>query len=145
MEVTFVDGPDVTSWKRAFKANTKVCFFESMSNPNLELVDIPKVVEIAHSYGALVVVDNVFTTPVFSNAIELGVDVVVYSATKHIDGQGRALGGVVLGKKDLLRITVEPYLKHTGSSMCPYNARIKIKGLETIDLKLQSYLPQKKF
>ena len=138
VEVTFVDGPDVTSWKRAFKANTKVCFFESMSNPNLELVDIPKVVEIAHSYGALVVVDNVFTTPVFSNAIELGVDVVVYSATKHIDGQGRALGGVVLGKKDFIRNTVEPYIKHTGSSMSPFNAWIMLKGLETIELRVKA-------
>ena len=138
VEVTFVDGSDVTSWKRAFKANTKVCFFESMSNPNLELVDIPKVVEIAHSYGALVVVDNVFTTPVFSNAIELGVDVVVYSATKHIDGQGRALGGVVLGKKDFIRNTVEPYMKHTGSSMSPFNAWIMLKGLETIELRVKA-------
>ena len=138
VEVTFVDGQDVTSWKRAFKANTKVCFFESMSNPNLELVDIPKVVEIAHSYGALVVVDNVFTTPVFSNAIELGVDVVVYSATKHIDGQGRALGGVVLGKKDFIRNTVEPYMKHTGSSMSPFNAWIMLKGLETIELRVKA-------
>ena len=138
VEVTFVDGRDVTSWKRAFKANTKVCFFESMSNPNLELVDIPKVVEIAHSYGALVVVDNVFTTPVFSNAIELGVDVVVYSATKHIDGQGRALGGVVLGKKDFIRNTVEPYMKHTGSSMSPFNAWIMLKGLETIELRVKA-------
>jgi O-succinylhomoserine sulfhydrylase len=109
-----------------------------MSNPNLELVDIPKVVEIAHSYGALVVVDNVFTTPVFSNAIELGVDVVVYSATKHIDGQGRALGGVVLGKKDFIRNTVEPYMKHTGSSMSPFNAWIMLKGLETIELRVKA-------
>ena len=94
---------DLAAWECAFKSNTKVCFFESISDPNLELVDIPKVVEIAHSHGALVIVDNVFTTPVFSKAFEFGVDVVVYSATKHIDGQGRALGGVILGKKEFIR------------------------------------------
>ena len=138
VEVTFVNGLDLAAWECAFKSNTKVCFFESISNPNLELVDIPKVVEIAHSHGALVIVDNVFTTPVFSKAFEFGVDVVVYSATKHIDGQGRALGGVILGKKEFIRKKVEPYMKHTGGAMSPFNAWVMLKGLETIELRVKA-------
>ena len=138
VEVTFVNGLDLAAWECAFKSNTKVCFFESISNPNLELVDIPKVVEIAHAHGALVIVDNVFTTPVFSKAFEFGVDVVVYSATKHIDGQGRALGGVILGKKEFIRKKVEPYMKHTGGAMSPFNAWVMLKGLETIELRVKA-------
>ena len=94
--------------------------------------------EIAHSVGATVVVDNVFSTPVFSNAIAQGADVVVYSATKHIDGQGRALGGVVLGSKDYIRGTLEPYMKHTGGSLSPFHAWLFVKGLETIDLRVNA-------
>ena len=138
VEVTFVNGLDLAAWEFAFKSNTKICFFESISNPNLELVDIPKVVEIAHSHGALVIVDNVFTTPVFSKAFEFGVDVVVYSATKHIDGQGRALGGVILGKKEFIRKKVEPYMKHTGGAMSPFNAWVMLKGFETLDLRIRA-------
>ena len=138
VEVTFVNGLDLAAWEHAFRSNTKVCFFESISNPNLELVDLPKVVEIAHSHGALVIVDNVFTTPVFSKAFEFGVDVVVYSATKHIDGQGRALGGVILSNKEFIRRKVEPYMKHTGGAMSPFNAWVMLKGLETIELRVKA-------
>ena len=116
VEVTFIDGTDLDAWKAAVRPDTKAVFFESMSNPTLEVIDIAGVAEIAHAAGATVVVDNVFSTPVFSKAIEQGADVVIYSATKHIDGQGRALGGVVLGTKDYIRGTLEPYMKHTGGS-----------------------------
>ena len=113
-------------------------FFESVANPTLELVDIAAVAEIAHAHGALVIIDNVFSTPVFSRAIPLGADVVVYSATKHIDGQGRTLGGVVLGTTEFIRKTVEPYMKHTGSAMSPFTAWVMLKGLETMDLRVRA-------
>lgn len=138
VEVTFVDGTDLAAWKAAMRPNTKAVFFESMSNPTLEVINVTAVAQIAHEVGALVVVDNVFSTPVFSRAIEQGADVVVYSATKHIDGQGRALGGVVLGTRDFIRGTLEPYMKHTGGSMSPFNAWVMLKGLETIDLRVRA-------
>lgn len=138
VEVTLVDGVDLDAWRAAVRADTKLVFFESISNPTLEVIDIPAVAEIAHAVGALVVVDNVFSTPVFSKAIEQGVDVVIYSATKHIDGQGRALGGVILGTREFIRGTVEPYMKHTGAAMSPFTAWIMLKGLETIDLRVRS-------
>ena len=138
VEVTFVDGTDLDQWRAAVRPTTKAVFFESMSNPTLEVIDIAGVAEIAHSVGATVVVDNVFSTPVFSNAIAQGADVVVYSATKHIDGQGRALGGVVLGSKDYIRGTLEPYMKHTGGSLSPFHAWLFVKGLETIDLRVNA-------
>lgn len=138
VEVTLVDGVDLDQWRAAVRADTKLVFFESVSNPTLEVVDIAGVAEIAHAVGALVVIDNVFSTPVFSNAIALGADVVVYSATKHIDGQGRALGGVILGTREFIRGTVEPYMKHTGAAMSPFTAWIMLKGLETIDLRVRA-------
>lgn len=138
VEVTFVDGPNLDEWRAAVRENTKVCFFESMSNPTLEVIDIAGVSEIAHSVGATVVVDNVFSTPVFSKAIEQGADVVVYSATKHIDGQGRALGGVVIGTQEYIRGPLETYMKHTGGSLSPFNAWVMLKGLETIDLRVRA-------
>jgi len=138
VEVTFVDGTDLDQWRAAVRPGTKAVFFESMSNPTLEVIDIEGVAEIAHAVGATVVVDNVFSTPVFSNAIAQGADVVVYSATKHIDGQGRALGGVVLGTKDYIRGTLEPYMKHTGGSLSPFHAWMFVKGLETIDLRVNA-------
>ncbi|MEJ6395162.1 O-succinylhomoserine sulfhydrylase [Gymnodinialimonas sp. 2305UL16-5] len=138
VEVTFVDGTDLDQWRNAVRADTKAVFFESMSNPALEIVDIAAVSEIAHKVGATVVCDNVFATPVFSDAIAQGVDVVVYSATKHIDGQGRCLGGVILGTKDFIRKTVEPYLKHTGGAMSPFNAWVMLKALETMDLRVRA-------
>ncbi|MDC0738194.1 O-succinylhomoserine sulfhydrylase [Cognatishimia sp. SS12] len=138
VEVTFVDGTNLDEWRAAVRPDTKVCFFESMSNPTLEVIDIAGVSEIAHSVGATVVVDNVFSTPAFSEAIAQGADVVVYSATKHIDGQGRALGGVVLGKKDYIRGPLETYMKHTGGSMSPFNAWVMLKGMETLDLRVRA-------
>lgn len=138
VEVTFVDGTDLDQWRAAMRPDTKAVFFESMSNPTLEVIDIEAVSSIAHEVGATVVVDNVFSTPVFSRAIEQGADVVVYSATKHIDGQGRVLGGVVLGSKDYIRGTLEPYMKHTGGSLSPFSAWTLLKGLETIDLRVKA-------
>ena len=138
VEVTFVDGTDLAAWETAIRADTKTVFFESISNPTLEVIDIKAVSKLAHAVGATVVVDNVFATPVFSDAIAQGADVVVYSATKHIDGQGRALGGVILGTRDFIRGTVEPYMKHTGGSMSPFTAWLMLKGLETIDLRVRA-------
>ncbi len=138
VEVTFVDGTDLAAWETAIRADTKVVFFESISNPTLEVIDIKAVSKLAHAVDATVVVDNVFATPVFSDAIAQGADVVVYSATKHIDGQGRALGGVILGTRDFIRGTVEPYMKHTGGSMSPFTAWLMLKGLETIDLRVRA-------
>ena len=138
VEVTLVDGTDLDQWRAAVRSDTAAIFFESMSNPTLEVIDIAAVADIAHAVGAIVIVDNVFSTPVFSDAIAQGADVVVYSATKHIDGQGRALGGVILGTREFIRGTVEPYMKHTGGSMSPFNAWIMLKGLETIDLRVRA-------
>ncbi|CUH48032.1 O-succinylhomoserine sulfhydrylase [Ruegeria atlantica] len=138
VDVTFVDGTDLEAWKAAIRPETKAVFFESMSNPTLEVIDIDAVAKLAHAVGAFVIVDNVFSTPVFSRAIEQGADVVVYSATKHIDGQGRALGGVIIGTKDFIRGTVEPYLKHTGGALSPFNAWVMLKGLETMTLRVNA-------
>ncbi len=138
VEVTFVDGTDLDAWRAAVRPDTKAVFLESLSNPTLEVIDIPAVAEIAHANGATVIVDNVFATPVFSRAIPNGADVVVYSATKHIDGQGRVLGGVVLGTVQYIRKTLEPYLKHTGGAMSPFTAWVLLKGLETMDLRVRA-------
>ena len=138
VEVTFVDGTDVEAWRAAVRDDTKLVFFETMANPTLEVVDVAAVAEIAHAKGAKVVADNVFATPVFSKALELGADVVVYSATKHIDGQGRTLGGVILGTTEYIRKTVEPFMKHTGGSMSPFTAWVMLKGMETMDLRVRA-------
>ena len=138
VEVTFVDGTDLDQWAAAIRAETKAVFFESLSNPTLQVIDIGAVSKLAHAVGATVIVDNVFATPVFSNAIAQGADVVVYSATKHIDGQGRALGGIILGTQEFIRGTVEPYMKHTGGSMSPFTAWMMLKGLETMDLRVRA-------
>ncbi|MAY87949.1 MAG: O-succinylhomoserine sulfhydrylase [Pseudooceanicola sp.] len=138
VEVTFVDGTDLDQWRDAIRPDTKAVFFESVSNPTLEVIDVAGVAELAHAVGAKVVIDNVFATPVFSKAFALGADVVIYSATKHIDGQGRALGGVILGSREFIRKTVEPYMKHTGGSMSPFTAWIMLKGLETMSLRVNA-------
>ncbi|EPX76244.1 O-succinylhomoserine sulfhydrylase [Salipiger mucosus] len=138
VEVVFVDGSDLKAWDEALQGGAKAVFFESMANPTLELVDVAGVCKLAHAAGATVIVDNVFSTPVFSNAVDEGADIVVYSTTKHIDGQGRALGGVILGTRDMIRGTVEPFMKHTGGSMSPFTAWIMLKGLETIDLRVRA-------
>ncbi len=138
VEVTFVDGADLDAWADAIRPDTKAVFFESVANPTLQLVDIEGVARLAHAQGALVVVDNVFATPVFSRAVAQGADVVVYSATKHIDGQGRALGGVIMGTREFIRGTVEPYMKHSGGAMSPFTAWIMLKGLETMGLRVRA-------
>ncbi len=138
VKVTFVDGADLEAWRAAVVPGVKAVFFESMSNPTLELVDIRAVSEIAHAVGALVIADNVFATPIFSNAVEQGADVVVYSTTKHIDGQGRALGGVVCGTREFIRKVLEPYMKHTGGSMSPFTAWIMLNGMATLDLRCRA-------
>jgi O-succinylhomoserine sulfhydrylase len=138
IEVTLVDGTNLNAWKSAIRDDTALVFFETMSNPALEVVDIQAVSEMARSVGALVVADNVFATPTYSKAVDQGVDIVVYSATKHIDGQGRALGGIILGPRDLIRGPVEAFMKHTGGSMSPFTAWIMLKGLETMDLRVRA-------
>lgn len=138
IEVTLVDGTDLDQWKEAIRPGTKAVFFESVSNPGLEVVDIAAVSELAHAAGAQVVVDNVFTTPVFSKAVEQGADIVVYSATKHIDGGGRALAGVICGTRDYIRGVAEPYLKHTGGAVSPFHSWIMLNGLGTMDLRVRA-------
>lgn len=138
VEVSFVDGTDLEAWRAAVRPDTKLVFFEAMSNPTLEVIDIRGVSETAHAVGAKVVVDNVFATPVFQRSLDLGADIIVYSATKHIDGQGRCLGGVVLGTKEFIRGPFETYVKHTGGAMSPFNAWVMLKGLETMDLRCRA-------
>jgi O-succinylhomoserine sulfhydrylase len=138
VDVAFVDGTDLDQWRAAVTPGTKAVFFESVANPTLEVIDIEAVSAISHDAGAKVIVDNVFATPIFSRAVEQGADIIVYSATKHIDGQGRALGGVVLGTREYIRKTLEPYLKHTGAAMSPFTAWIMLKGMETIDLRVRA-------
>ncbi|TNF62948.1 MAG: O-succinylhomoserine sulfhydrylase [Rhodobacteraceae bacterium] len=138
VEVSFVDGTDLGQWAAAIRPGTRAVFFESVSNPTLEVIDIKAVSELAHKVGAIVLVDNVFATPVFSRAIAQGADVVIYSATKHIDGQGRTLGGVILGTRAFIRKVVEPYMKHTGGAMSPFTAWVMLKGLETMSLRVNA-------
>ncbi|MHA1529277.1 MAG: O-succinylhomoserine sulfhydrylase [Alphaproteobacteria bacterium] len=135
ISVTLVDGTELAQWRDAMRPQTRVCFLETPSNPTLEIIDLKAVAEIAHSVGACLVVDNVFATPMFQRPLELGADVVVYSATKHIDGQGRCLGGVVLGSESFIRDEVEPFVKHTGPALSPFNAWVMLKGLETLALR----------
>ncbi len=138
VDVVLVDGTDIAAWEQAVTAGTKLVFFESVANPTLEVTDIAAVSAIAHKAGALVVVDNVFATQTFSAPLDHGADVVIYSATKHIDGQGRCLGGIVLGTRDFIRGTLEPFLKHTGGALSPFNAWVMVKGLETMDLRVRA-------
>ncbi|MBT9257541.1 O-succinylhomoserine sulfhydrylase [Phycicoccus sp. MAQZ13P-2] len=138
VETVFVDGTDLDQWREALAVPTTAVFFETPSNPMQELVDIAAVSELAHAAGATVVVDNVFGTPVFSHPLAHGADVVVYSATKHIDGQGRALGGAILGPKDFIEGPVKNLMRHTGPSMSPFNAWVMTKGLETLDLRVRA-------
>jgi O-succinylhomoserine sulfhydrylase len=137
VQTTLIDGRDLSAWEAAMRPNTRAVFFETPTNPVLELVDIEAVSKIAHRAGALVVVDNVFATPMLQRPIPLGVDIVVYSATKHIDGQGRCLGGVVLGTKDFIEDKLHTYLKQTGPSLSPFNAWVLLKALETLPLRVE--------
>ena len=139
IETTLVDGRDLAAWQRAVKPNTRLFFFETPTNPVLELVDIEGVSKIAKQTGALVVVDNVFATPLLQRPMPLGADIVVYSATKHIDGQGRCLGGVVLGPKEFIEEKLHNFLKHTGPSLSPFNAWVLLKGLETLPVRVERH------
>jgi O-succinylhomoserine sulfhydrylase len=136
VETVVVDGPDLDQWREALSVPTTAVFFETPSNPMQELVDVRAVADLAHAAGAKVVVDNVFGTPVFSKPLELGADVVVYSATKHIDGQGRVLGGAVLGTEEFIDGPVKNLMRHTGPAMSPFNAWVLVKGLETLSLRV---------
>lgn len=138
VEVTFVDGTDMEAWAAAIRSDTKAVFLEAISNPTLEVADIRAIAALTHEVGATLLVDNVFATPIFQRSLDLGADVVIYSATKHIDGQGRVLGGVVLGTSEFVRGTLEPYMKHTGGSMSPFTAWVLLKGLETMDLRVRA-------
>jgi O-succinylhomoserine sulfhydrylase len=135
---TIVDGRDIGAWAKAVRPNTKAFFFETPANPTLDLVDIAAVSEIAHAAGALVVVDNVFATPMLQKPLKLGADVVVYSTTKHVDGQGRCLGGMVLGSAAFVKDHLHNFLKHTGPSLSPFNAWVMLKGLETLPLRVRA-------
>ncbi|SES17156.1 O-succinylhomoserine sulfhydrylase [Pedococcus cremeus] len=137
VETVFVDGPDLDQWRDALSQPTTAVFFETPSNPMQELVDMRAVSDLAHAAGAQVVVDNVFGTPVFSRPLDFGADVVVYSATKHIDGQGRTLGGAVLGRREFVDGPVKNLMRHTGPAMSPFNAWVLVKGLETMSLRVR--------
>ena len=136
IETTLIDGTNIEEWEAAIRPNTKVCFFESPTNPTLDIIDIQAVSTLAHGVDATVIIDNVFATPLWQRPRDFGADVVVYSATKHIDGQGRCLGGIILGEEDYID-KVFAYNKHTGPSMSPFNAWVLLKGLETLPLRVE--------
>ncbi len=134
----FVDGADLDAWRAALSRPAALVLVESPSNPMLDIVDLRAVCGMAHAAGAIVVVDNVFATPLLQKPLELGADVVVYSCTKHIDGQGRVLGGAVLGRKAWVEDTLQPFLRNTGPSLSPFNAWLLLKGLETLQLRVHA-------
>jgi O-succinylhomoserine sulfhydrylase len=134
---TLVDGPDLDGWRRAVRPETRAFFLETPSNPSLEMIDIAGVAELAHAAGAALTVDNVFATPLFQKPLALGADCVVYSATKHIDGQGRCLGGVILASAEFIETKVQQFLRMTGPSLSPFNAWVLLKGLETLPLRVE--------
>ncbi len=138
VETVLVDGTDLSAWEAALSKPTKAVFMETPSNPTLDLVDIAAVSELAHKVGAMVIVDNVFASPVLQKPLSLGADIVMYSATKHIDGQGRVLGGALLfNNTDFLEDQLKPFMKHTGPCISPFNAWTLLKGLETLDLRVR--------
>ncbi|MFV0525500.1 MAG: O-succinylhomoserine sulfhydrylase [Acidimicrobiales bacterium] len=138
VETTLVDGTDLDAWARALEGGATAVFLETPSNPGLEIIDLPAVAGLAHDAGATVVVDNVFASPILQHPLELGADVVVYSATKHIDGQGRTLGGARLGDAVWVAEQLEPFLRHTGPALSPFNAWVLLKGLETLQLRVEA-------
>jgi len=138
IESVFVDGFDLDQWRQALSQPTALVLLESPSNPMLEIVDLRAVSELAHQAGAMVVVDNVFATPLLQKPMEMGADVVVYSCTKHMDGQGRVLGGAVLGRKQWIEEVLQPFIRNTGPSISPFNAWVLLKGLETLPLRLEA-------
>jgi O-succinylhomoserine sulfhydrylase len=134
---TLVDGTDLNQWRAALRPNTKTFFIETPTNPTLEVIDIEAVARIAHEAGATLVVDNVFATPIFQSPLSLGADCVVYSATKHIDGQGRCLGGIILGSQEFIDKNIHVLLRQTGPSLSPFNAWVMLKGLETLAVRVR--------
>jgi len=134
---TIVDGFNLDEWRAAMRPNTKTCFLESPTNPTLEVLDIAEIAKIAHAAGATLVVDNVFSTPLWQSPLELGADCVVYSTTKHIDGQGRCLGGVILGSEKFIQDHIHNLIRQTGPSLSPFNAWVLLKGLETLAVRVQ--------
>ncbi len=138
IHTTFVDGDDLDAWAAAIADGADVVFFETPSNPMQGLVDIAAVSALAHDAGATVVVDNVFATPVLQRPLDLGADVVVYSTTKHVDGQGRTLGGAILGSEEYIFEKVQPFIRHTGPALSPFNAWVLVKSLETLDLRVRA-------
>ncbi|MFT8467516.1 O-succinylhomoserine sulfhydrylase [Acetobacter syzygii] len=138
VETVFVDGGNLAEWDEALSVPTDAVLLESPSNPMLDILDIAAISQRAHKAGAIVIVDNVFASPIFQKPLELGADVVVYSCTKHIDGQGRVLGGAVLGRKDWITETLQPFTRNTGNALSPFNAWIMLKGLETLSLRVEA-------
>ena len=137
IETELIDGNDLSAWERALSKPTKAVFLETPTNPQLDIIDLRAVSELAHAAGAQVVIDNVFATPLLQKPLELGADVVVYSATKHIDGQGRCLGGAILGTRKFCDEDLQPFIRHTGPSMSPFNAWVLLKGLETLAIRVE--------
>jgi O-succinylhomoserine sulfhydrylase len=137
IEFTLVDAGDLKAWQGAIRPNTKTFFLESPTNPTLDLTDIKAVAQIAHGCGAMVIVDNIFASPILQRPFELGADVVVYSTTKHMDGAGRTLGGAILGSTTFMEDHIDPYLRHTGPAMSPFVAWNVLKGLETMSLRVE--------
>jgi O-succinylhomoserine sulfhydrylase len=138
IETEFVDGADLAQWKTALSRPANLVLLETPSNPMLELVDLPAVAEMAHASGAIVVVDNVFATPLLQQPLKLGADVVVYSCTKHMDGQGRVLGGAVLGSRKWVNDVLQPFIRNTGPALSPFNAWVLLKGIETLALRVDA-------
>lgn len=138
VETVLVDGTSLEEWERALAGGAALVFLESPSNPGLEIIDLRAVADLAHDAGALLVVDNIFATPVLQKPLDFGADVVVYSATKHIDGQGRTLGGAVLSTDSFIKERLMPFLRHTGPSLSPFNAWVLLKGLETLRLRVEA-------
>ncbi len=136
VDFTLIDGTDVKAWEAAIRPNTKVFFFETPSNPTLEIIDIKAVSEIAHKHDIKVIIDNVFATPLLQKPLELGADIVVYSLTKHADGQGRVLAGAILGPEEWVVNELQPILRHTGPALSPFAAWVVLKGLETLSLRV---------
>ena len=139
IEVTLVDGTDEDAWRKAFKPNTKIVFIETPANPNLEIVDIKFVAELCKKNKATLIVDNIFASPYCQKSLELGADIVVYSTTKHMDGQGRTLGGCVLGTTEFIKDTLLPFHRHTGPALSPFNAWVILKSLETFALRMERH------
>jgi O-succinylhomoserine sulfhydrylase len=138
IESTLVDGLDLDQWRNAMRPNTRSCFLESPTNPTLDVLDIGAIAEIAHQAGARLIVDNVFATPIWQSPLALGADVVVYSATKHIDGQGRCLGGMILGTEAFIAEHLHNFMRQTGPSLSPFNAWVLLKGLETLAVRVRA-------